>query len=367
MKLFFYTIIITIISNIVYAQGFETDYSINFDNYYGYSDYQEKYRDMYKANTFNTSLNLYGRMSYEFNSDYKSSLVGYFMVDSVKEVENYNQGYWGQEVYLLNETSFGDISIGQNYNVAYQFAVGAPNVGQYSVNNSNIVNFINNPNWYNKDDNGSYKTLNSTYINTDGASAKISYVTPEFYGINIGATYIPKVNSQAGLVSSQAEYEGDGGYVLGGYGYWDISGYDLETSIGFADFENNDKEYSAGISVYRKGWTLGASYRKTKTSSRDYTIDEETLFDAYRNGYAYNVGISYEIGPIITGLSYFKSISDISKNENEIISFSNSYQYNKYVGLSFTASKLRAKGENDDVSNNNDGYAFILGLELSYD
>lgn len=345
------------------AKGADFTYALNLNNYYGYTDYSKPYNKIYKQNNLNSSANLYLNGSYDFSDDYKISLISYFMVDSAKEVENYNQGKWGEEIYSLLETPYGEITLGQASNVAYEFAVGAPNIGNYRVNNSDIVNFITNPNWYKKGSKYSYKTLNSTYINTDGASIKANYMTPEYYGIKIGATYIPKVYSQSGLVAKNAEYKDNSAYVLGAYGYWDILGYELETSLGFADYKDNDKEYSAGVSVYRKGWTVGASYRETKAYNK-YRIDKDDLFDAYREGKAYNIGISYAIGPLTTGVSYFESKSEIASNKNEIISFSNSYEYDKYTTISFTVSHLQASTNNKEIKENSKGYAFILGLEI---
>lgn len=342
----------------------ETDYSVTLNNFYGYTDYSKPYNKLYKQNNLNSSLNLFGRVSYIYNEDYTTSLIGYFMIDSAKEVENYNQGIWGEEFYLLTETPFGDISIGQDMNVAYKFAVGAPNVGSNHINNTDLVNFITNPNWYKKGHKVSYKTLNSTYINTDGASLKANYVTPEFFGIKFGATYIPETYSQSGLVSKKAPYKDKSAYVLGTYGAWDILDYEIEASLGFADYHKNDKEYSAGFSVYRKGWTLGASYRKTETSKNDYALDKTNLYDSYREGRAYNIGLSYAFGPFTTGIAYFDSKAKESKNHDEIISWSNSYQYNKYTTFSFTAAHLLSKGENNNIRNNSKGYAFIFGLEL---
>lgn len=346
------------------AKGADFDYALNINNYYGYTDYSSLYQNLYKKNNLNTSANLYLNSSYNITYNYTLSLIGYLMIDSAKEVENYNQGKWGEEVYGLLETPYGEISLGQANNVAYEFAVGAPNVGNYRVNNTDIVNFITNPNWYKKGSKYSYKTLNSTYINTDGASIKANYITPEYYGIKLGATYIPKVYSQSGLVAKNAKYKDNSAYVLGAYGYWDIFGYELETSLGFADYKENDKEYSLGASIYRKGWTIGASYRETNADNK-YAINKDNLFDAYRESKAYNLGISYEIGPFTTGISYFESKSKISSNKDEIISFSNSFEYNKYATISFTASHLKSEANNSNIKENNKGYAFILGLELS--
>lgn len=214
------------------AGTLETDYALELNNYYGYTDYAKPYNRLHKQNNLNSSLNAYGRLTYEFNREYVASLIGYFMIDSAKEVENYNQGIWGEEVYVLAETPFGEFSAGQNYNVAYAFAVGAPNVGAWRVNNTDLVNFITNPNWYKKGGRMSYKTLNSTYINTDGASPKVSYVTPEWQGMKLGATFVPETYSQSGLVAKDAPYKDKSAYILGAYGSWDVFGYELETSLG---------------------------------------------------------------------------------------------------------------------------------------
>lgn len=350
---------------IAFAGSFDYEYDASLNNYYGYTDYTKNYNKLHKQNNFNSSLNLFGRAFYEFNEKYTTSLIGYFMIDSAKDVENYNQGKWGEEIYLLTETPFGDVSLGQDNNVAYNFSVGAPNVGAYHVNNTELVNFITNPNWHKKGHNASYKTLNSTYINTDGVSMKANYVTPEILGIKVGATYIPKTYSQSGLVAKQAEYKDEEAYILGAYGGWNIWDYELETSLGFADYDKNDREYSAGFSVYHKGWTLGASYRKTETGANDYNLNEDSLFDSYREGRAYNIGISYTFGPLTTGISYFDSKAEKAHNRDKITSFSNKYQYNKNAAFSLTLAHLKSIGEDNLIKNNSEGFAFIFGLELS--
>lgn len=352
------------VANPVWAGSWETDSAISLGNFYGYTDYASPYNRLHKRNNLNSSLDIYGRVTYEFDADYAMSVIGNFAVDSAKKIENYNQGIWGEEIYTATETKLGDILIGQNKNVAYNFAVGAPNVGPYHVNNTEIVNFISNPNWYKKGHRASYKTLNSTYINTDGSSLKASYITPEFSGLKLGISYIPETYSQSGLVAENAPYKDKSAYVLGAYGGWNILGYELETSLGFANYKENDKEYTAGASIYRKGWTLGGSYRKTEVSQKDYAINKENLFDAYREGTAYNLGISYNIGPFTTGLSYFDSKAQKTSNEDKIISFSNSYEYNKNLALSVTLAHLKSQGNEIDAKDNSKGYALIFGVEL---
>ena len=95
----------------------------------------------------------------------------------------------------------------------------------------------------------------------------------------------------------------------------------------------------------------GSDYSNVDLEYITDLINQNTLFDAYRNGEAYNVGISYSIGPVTTGLSYFDSKSNISKNRDKIISFSNSYEYNKNITFSFTTAHLESAGENNNIFN----------------
>ena len=64
------------------------------------------------------------------------------------------------------------------------------------------------------------------------------------------------------------------------------------------------------------------------------------------------------------GMQFLNKVQT-ENNKDEIISFSNSLEYNKYATISFTASHLKSKGNNNNIDENSKGYAFILGLELS--
>ena len=357
MKICSFMLFLLFFINKANAGSIEMDYSMSLGNFYGYTDYSSSTPLKYKTNNLNSSLNAYTKLSYNINYDYKASLISYIMIDTAKEVENYNQGYWGEEFFAEFESPTGVFTVGQDYNVAYNFSVGAPNAGPIKINNTELTNFITNPNWYKKGSKSSYKTLNSTYINTDGASFKLNYVTPSVLNTKLGFSYIPNTNSSAGLVSKDSLYYNDEAYVFGLYNYFYLKDYEIETSLGYGNYKNNSEEYSLGMSIYRKGWTLGGSYLKTSAQTKKALL---TLQDAYREGHAYNLGLSYEIGPLTTGIAYFNSKSDKFSNQNEIISFSNSYKYNKYTTLSLTLAKQNAK---DDKTTK--GYATILGLEFA--
>lgn len=341
---------------------------------YGYSDVDSRYESLDDNNNTPSVANINLSAEYSFdNADYKAGFYLDLMAGADKANQDFNQGNWGEEAYGIFDTPYGRIMLGQTYNVAYQFGVGAPSVGPLGVNNSGIVNFINNPNWERDDKSASYRTLNSTYINTDGTAPKITYISPEFYNTMVGFTYVPDSYTRSGLINKYADYSNKDGYILGLYNSFELNGVDVAASLGYAEFLDDDKEFSAGLSLSRGGWTLGGSWRKTYTDGGDYPQNvgynrarTPELFDGYREGYAWNAGISYEIGPYQVGLSYFNAKADNSDNEDRIVQLSNQYQLNKYVDIYLIAAHVEYKGNTDSIYDNNKGYAFVTGIGVNF-
>lgn len=295
------------------------------------------------------------------------------MAGADKELEDYTQGKWGEEAYAILDMPYGRVMGGQTWNVAYQFGVGAPSVGPLGVNNSDIVDFIANPNWRRNKTGTAFRTLNSTDINTDGTAPKISYITPEFYQTVVGLTYVPDIYSRAGLVSRYADYKNEDGYVAALYNHAEFGSLSLETSLGFAVFADDDREFSAGMSLSRGNWTFGGSYRRTYVDGSDYPQNVRRKpqrmsegFDGYREGYAWNVGVGYAFGPYQAGLSYFNSKADHTGNEDRIVQFSNQYRLNKYTDLYLITAHVDYRGADDDVRGNAKGYAFIAGVGFNF-
>lgn len=341
---------------------------------YGYSDVDRRYEKLNDNNHTPSEAEI--SLSAEYTFDDSAYRAGFYldaMAGADKELEDYTQGKWGEEAYANLDTPYGRVMGGQTWNVAYQFGVGAPSVGPLGVNNSDIVDFIANPNWRRNKTGTAFRTLNSTDINTDGTAPKISYITPEFYQTVVGLTYVPDIYSRAGLVSRYADYKNEDGYVAALYNHAEFGSLSLETSLGFAVFADDDREFSAGMSLSRGNWTFGGSYRRTCVDGSDYPQNVRRKpqrmpdgFDGYREGYAWNVGVSYAFGPYQAGLSYFNSKADHAGNEDRIVQFSNQYRLNKYTDLYLIAAHVDYRGADDDVRGNAKGYAFIAGVGFNF-
>ena len=336
---------------------------------YGYSHTSKKYEKNQRESSFPTDFWLSLSAENEIFQDYDLTVFADLMGGTDKYLKDYNQGNWGEEVYLRLQSPYGEFALGQINNVAYSQGVSAPSFGLLSANNSDVVDFIHNPNWIRRKKTTSFKTLNSTYINTDGDAAKVSYISPEFFGTSFGVSYVPYTYSKSGLVNKHASYHRNGGIVISAHGNYDLGYADMETSIGYADFFENDKEYSAGLSLYRKGFTFGASYRRTnqngkKHAKKDFMLPE--FFDSYRNAEAFTAGLGYEIGPFKTALTYFYSQAKHHDFEDKIIQFSNEFRLDKHILLYAAVAHVDFSGEKFIIEDNNKGFAFVIGSGIDF-
>ena len=281
-----------------------------------------------------------------------------------RELQSYNQGRWGEEVYGVFDSPYGQIMLGQVFNVAGLFHNGAPRVGAFSSNND-IVDFISNPNWQRDSKATNFATLNSTDINTDGVAPKINYISPEFLGTAVGFSYMPDSYNRRGLINKHASYAHSDGFVVAAYNDHDWGFFSSQASVGYGQYHGNDKEYSVSLKLSRGNWSLGGGFRKTYIDGDDKSSPKYGLplyFDAYREGYAWDIGIGYEIGPFSSSLSYFDSKASLSKNRNKIVAFSNQYQFNKYIDLYCAATYVDYDSPQEDVK----GYGIITGLGVNF-
>ena len=369
MKKIYITAIACLFANNAFSQmQYEAVAKIN--TLYGYSDVSKEYESKTDNSqvTANSEVSLTAR--YDFESDFSTSFHLDLMAAADHELEDYNQGKWGEEVYNITSTPLGEFMIGQTFNVASQFHNGAPSAGPLGINNSDIVNFISNPNWKRNSDVTKFATLNTTYINTDGVAPKISYISPKIFGSTLGLTYIPDSYNKRGLINKDASYESKEGYVVAFYNESETGGISINTSTAYAYYNDNDAEFSGSMSLNRGGWTLGSGVRKTVSIgskvSKHLSESKPDYYDGYRDGFAFDIGLKYEAGPIQTSLSYFMSRADKSDHQDQIIMLSNQYQYNQWIDIYGIVSHVNFEGDTNGIDDNNKGYAFVTGVGVNF-
>ena len=358
MKKIFFVIITGVLLPLTVQAG-EVTYSLegHAQAAYGYSKAKKHHHGVGKSN-------LDSAVGYEFDEGNSISLHADIMAGADRELKDYNQGEWGEEVYAIADTEYGQLMVGQVYNVASLFHNGAPSTGVLG-SNSDVVDFLHNPNWRRNEKETKFATLIATDINTDGVSPKINYITPEYYGTAIGFSWIPDSYNRRGLNNKHAGYAHKDGFATALYSDHRWGNINSKTSVGYGQYHGNDKEFSLSQSLNRGNWTIGAGWHKTYIDGDNKATPNRILptdFDGYREGYAWNVGLGYEIGPFSATLSYFKSKQKDKDNQNEIIVWSNAFQFNKYVDLYLAAAGLnyRSDGQKDK------GCAGVIGVGVNF-
>ncbi len=346
------------------AQAFagDVEYGISgsAQGLYGYSDVAERYEKEDDNNDWKGKAEVNLFLEKEFDEDTKLGLYLDVMKGFNKGQKDYNNGDWGKELYTTADTAYGRLMLGETYNVGYQFYQGLNNLGDIDASS-----FISNPNWDRGRHKASYKTLNTAALNTDGVAPKATYITPEIYSTYAGVTYVPNIYNRRGLVDVHAPYDDEDGYVLALLNQQSFGSIDVSSSLAYAEYGGDDKEYSASISVYRAGWTLAGGFRKTYIDGNKHNIAAD-LSDNYREGKAYDLGIGYEIGPYEVALTYYNAKADNTDNEDKLFVLSNKYQYNKYLDFYLAAAHVEYQGEDKTVDNNSKGYTFITGVGFKW-
>ena len=345
--------------NPLMAKAGEFSYEIegHAQSLYGYTDVKKHNHGVGQGNIDST-------LSYAFDAQNAVTLHGNLNGGIDQEIQDFNQGRWGEEVYGELMSGYGQVMIGQVANVASLFHNGAPSVGALSSNND-VADFLHNPSWKRTKKETYFSTLNSTDINTDGVAPKLNYLTPEFYGTAIGFSYMPDGYNRRGLINKQADYAHDDGFVAAVYNDRDWGAVSSQTSFGYAQYHGNDKEFSYSLKLSRGNWSLGGGFRKTYVDGDNKISNSEILptgFDAYREGKAWNVGIGYEIGPFSTALSYFESKADHLPDKSKATVFSNQYQVNKYFDIYLAA----AYTDNTTATERQNGYAVVSGIGVNF-
>lgn len=352
------------------AGEWEFDISGRGKGLYGYSDvaHRFEYKDKDHHGAGDGEVDTSAVYTFD-NDDYSMGLYADFYIGVDRELQSYNQGRWGEEVYTIADSPYGRLMLGQTLNVGAQFYEGAPTVGALK-NNNDVVDFIANPNWKRNSKQAKFSTLNTTYINTDGVAPKVSYLTPELYGTSLGFSYIPDAYNRRGLINKHASYARKDGYIGALSTEQELSALNIKSSAAVAKFHNNDTEYSISMLLEYGNWSLGGGWRKTyidgndKQKSTDIRLPE--LFDGYREGQAWEAGIGYRFGPVKSALSYFESKAESGSCRDKVWMLSNQYQINKYADIYLAAAHVDFAGSSPNLADNNQGWALVTGIGLSF-
>lgn len=306
------------------------------------------------------------------------------------------------KAYVYVSSNYGKVIIGVLQSAAYTLHVSAPEaIGQWEDNGLLTDNSIiaKPADVMSVNGNG----INSTSIQPGQVNGKvegITYITPTFYGITLGASYIPNdLKNYRGATNTTATIKdmfaiganytnrfgevgvkGSLGWARGTMGSnWQAYRYpDWNASLSGQELYF----YTAGLNVSYSGFTVGGSFRLNQHDVTKGGIGNNVVGGTgySMNGRAWDAGATYATGPWAVGLTYFGSRMDGlartnfgSKEQITFVQASGKYDLGPGVSLQsligygkYEASTPQNVARGAKYGNVNDGWTALGGLSIQF-
>lgn len=310
--------------------------------------------------------------TYKFNKDNKLSF--FMSLDVIRDNVNVDLSYF------MWDNKAGRFIAGNSKNVSNMMAVTAPDAGTLGIQDTYATNLIALP--------YGFAVNPATYSIVDNDTAKVSYISPEMGGLQLGATVMP---SDAGLSASDAFYVSEetrlkfganvaalytkdfGKTVLSvsaNYAYakptFKGMSYNSSTDVE----EKNVHQYGGGISIQRGNLTVGGSVNVVNTSDeigRHFYIGGRNL----AKGVSWDFGVGYNFGPLETSMSMIQSRANsfFEKGKKDVYTLGLlAVRYHITKGLSVYGEggyiNFNSARQDDDYSN--DSPLFTMGVTVRF-
>ena len=376
MKKFLFALCATAaLPGIVKAEGFEFSQSGMAGEYYGIMETRDNHNvnNMPNRAVFRADGN--AEAAYRFADTTRLGVHADYTLVYRQHDKDYSEGDWRLYPYLLAENDkYGRLTAGYTYNAAFLMHQGAQEISWLGIQDSNLPYYLSSANWVNGLKSVKFATPKSTNIMDDGRAFKLSYFTPEFGNTKFGFSYTPDNANRRGMVSRYTKYQKtEDGYTAAMQNKWNPGLGTLTTSAAYGLFNRTDHEWAVGVRWNVGKFNISTSYKNAYVDGNKNPISttakspyQPAYFDNYREGEAWNLGIGYRFGPLQTSLTYFEAKAENTDNQDKILMLANEFQLNKYVNIYAAAAKVDFRGENDDIRNNNKGYAFVAGVGVDF-
>ena len=310
--------------------------------------------------------------TYKFNKDNKLSF--FMSLDVIRDNVNVDLSYF------MWDNKAGRFIVGNSKNVSNMMAVTAPDAGTFGIQDTYATNLIALP--------YGFAVNPATYSIVDNDTAKVSYISPEMGGLQLGATVMP---SDAGLSANDAFYVSKetrlkfganvaalytkdfGKTVLSvsaNYAYakptFKGMSYNSSTDVE----EKNVHQYGGGISIQRGNLTVGGSVNVVNTSDeigRHFYIGGRNL----AKGVSWDFGVGYNFGPLETSMSMIQSRANsfFEKGKKDVYTLGLlAVRYHITKGLSVYGEggyiNFNSARQDDDYSN--DSPLFTMGVTVRF-
>jgi hypothetical protein len=340
-------------------------------NYIGYLDQD----DTAGADTRNFDMQRETELHFNGESTLDNGLTFGFQVET--EVDAGDDATTIEESYIYMSGTWGRVNLGSEDGAAYLLQVSAPSadsnidgIRQYiqPVNYANAgiaagtVSALRTPAGATQNDGFDYDQ------DITGVAEKITYLSPNWNGFQLGASYTPDVGDgnsatpiNAGFNTDDAadtlgsaydvaaRFEG----VMSNFGYAIGAGYthvDNENDTTFDDYD----AWNVGLDIDSGPFGIGAAYLSEDQEHLSADGDVDTIV----------VGVDYTSGPFKFGASYFNQDDETIAGDLETDRYTGGVIYTAGPGLTFRGSVSHI--EHDVAAADADATSVMGGVQINF-
>ena len=272
---------------------------------------------------------------------------------------------------MFAQGNFGQLQIGDVRNVSYSMTVTAPSVSVLGAEWTYYTRQVDQP-------------ANVVFIDStdskdlDSLSPKLSYISPTVDGVTFGLSFTTANNSNghdASVLYPKNDPAGEyqlkyGGVALMRYEAEVAQDMTVAASAYYGHYRPNDTTASHSEHDYGLGLKVTQGVVSVGASSRRIMADAQSVF-ASRQGYALDVGMSYDTGKYAVSANYFRSqargdLANEADDRVDMYVLAAKYRLGAGIDLFADVGYLNFKDETRDSVKGNEGVGTAVGFALSF-
>lgn len=248
------------------------------------------------------------------------------------------------EIYVYLAGGFGRLELGEQDGPADTISLHAPTVGLGQIR-GDFVRYTGSP------------ALLSAFDTRD--DLKIVYLSPPIRGFRWGASYAPKVESNADATNPRRRTRQENAYELAAAYQVPVGAWALSASGAYVGAEADPitergdiSSWSAGVQATRDAFSFGAAYvDRGESNSLDPNLDQDE----------WNAGLAWREDR--WGLAASASITQSSDDENRLVGVGGYYELNDWWIVRADAVSINEEDEDGVTS---DGYVGIVEVSFQF-
>ena len=337
------------------------------------------------ATTEERNLDMQRETELHFNgeSTLDNGLTFGFQIETEMDSDDDNNTI--EESYIYMSGTWGRLNAGSENGAAYLLQVSAPSADsnidgiRAYINpvNYGITAFGGVPGWAGGVPGNTTDSDGFDYDNdVTGVSEKLTYLSPNWNGLQLGASYTPEVGDAGSRTPNTSGFSADdqvGDYghayevalryegVMSNFGYAIGGGFthvNLEEEGTAAGAANDDlQEWNIGIDVDSGPFGIGLIYTEGEQSQVGFNDDDVETWV---------VGVDYTTGPFKFGASFLKRDDDtaVAASTMETDRYTGGVVYTAGPGLSFRGSVSHI--EHDTTGVDADATSILGGVQINF-